>query len=347
MLFSIGTKVRFKHTGDLGEIIGRLGDGMVNVYLEEDDMEIPTFEDDLIRAEDYSKKTTVKAKFVPGKKKKKPIEPPRPKIETQYAIIKSKGIQLAFDPIHQSDGLTEKYQIYLINDTRTDVIFTFELFLNGDARKKISGRLPAISTLEVGELLYDELNDYPEIDIECWKITTSGTGSRLFKTLKIKAKQFFKKLITAPLLNRSAHLYIVFGKLENLNKPHEKEDLKSYTKRNIVTYKKDNPFRNYDQHNIKEYAEFSPEIDLHIEKLITTTRKMNNSEIIKIQLNHFEAYLAKAIRLGISPVFIIHGIGKGRLRDEIATRLIQNHDVLTFKNEYHPKYGWGATEVVL
>lgn len=347
MLFSIGTKVRFKHTGDLGEIIERLGDGMVNVYLIEDDMEIPTFEDDLVRAEDYSKKTSVKAKFVKGKKEKKPFVPPKPQIETQYTIIKSKGIQLAFDPVYKSDGLTEKYQMYLINDTRTDVIFTFELFLNDKSKKKTSGRLPAISILEIGELLYDQLNDYPEIDMECWRVTTSGTGSRMFKTLKIKAKQFFKKLITAPLLNRQAHLYIVFEKLENLPKHQDKEDLKTYTQRNVRVLKKDHPFYEYDQYNVQEYAEFVPEIDLHIEKLVTTTRKMNNAEIIKIQLRHFEAYLAKAIRLGVSPVFIIHGVGKGRLRDEIATRLIQNHEVLTFKNEYHPKYGYGATEVIL
>lgn len=346
MLFSIGTKVKFKHTGDYGEITGRLGDGMVNVYLEEEDMEIPTFEDDLVRVEDEYKKSSVKAKFVPAKKAKKPVERPQAVIETQYTIIKSKGIQLAFDPIHQSDGLVEKYRLFLINDTRNDALFTFELFLNSYSKKKASGRLPATSTFEVGEMLYDQLNDYPEIDMECWKITTSGTGSRLFKTLKIKPKNFFKKVITAPLLNRRVHWYVVFDKLEKTNK-QAGEDLKSYTKRNVVPLKTSSPYHQHDPHNIREYAAFRPEIDLHIESLITSTRKMTNAEILKIQLSHFELYLAKAIELGISPVFIIHGVGKGRLRDEIATSLIQNRDVVTFKNEYHPKYGWGATEVIL
>jgi len=39
-------------------------------------------------------------------------------------------------------------------------------------------------------------------------------------------------------------------------------------------------------------------------------------------------------------------IGKGRLRNEIASRLVQMPEVKTFKNEYHPNYGFGATEVI-
>jgi dsDNA-specific endonuclease/ATPase MutS2 len=43
---------------------------------------------------------------------------------------------------------------------------------------------------------------------------------------------------------------------------------------------------------------------------------------------------------------VIHGLGKGKLKNEIATRLINHPEVKTFKNEYHPKYGFGATEII-
>jgi len=73
---------------------------------------------------------------------------------------------------------------------------------------------------------------------------------------------------------------------------------------------------------------------------------MNNGEILKHQLWVFERYIDQALRLGIDNVFIIHGLGKGKLKTEIAKRLATHPFVQTYKNEFHPKYGWGATEVI-
>ncbi|RQH21817.1 hypothetical protein D5R40_31195 [Okeania hirsuta] len=45
-------------------------------------------------------------------------------------------------------------------------------------------------------------------------------------------------------------------------------------------------------------------------------------------------------------VFVIHGVGEGKLRNAIATRLIKYPEVVSFKNEFHPRYGFGATEII-
>jgi dsDNA-specific endonuclease/ATPase MutS2 len=58
---------------------------------------------------------------------------------------------------------------------------------------------------------------------------------------------------------------------------------------------------------------------------------------------HFElAYLHKRVS-----IIFIHGIGEGKLRDEIHERLRQKKSVKSFVNQYHPSYGYGATEVFL
>ena len=134
------------------------------------------------------------------------------------------------------------------------------------------------------------------------------------------------------------HHYIVFPH-EGKKKKVEKEDLKSYTKKNLKpVQKKRSNYLRFDDLDINEVAAFSPEIDLHIEKLDPSAIKRSNAEIIRIQLKHCDDFLAKAIRLGQERVFIIHGIGKGRLRDSIASRLIQMPEVVSFKNEFHPRY---------
>ena len=60
-----------------------------------------------------------------------------------------------------------------------------------------------------------------------------------------------------------------------------------------------------------------------------------------------QKFLDRAIRLGVPRIFVIHGLGEGKLREAIAARLKEHPDVVKFKNEFHHKYGYGATEVYL
>jgi hypothetical protein len=347
MLFVVGTKVKFLHTGDEGVVTGLLEGGMVNVYIRSADMEIPAFADDLIRAEAFEQHP-VKAKFVEGKKEPTAQKPPPISIETQYTILKSYGIQLAFLQQTGAEGLPEKYQIFLINDTNYDV--TYRVRFQTNHRKQVlwSDKLKKASAVMTGEMAYDDLNEAPEFEIECFWLTTEGAIGPVFKTLKIKPKTFFSNLRTAPLLNKPAHLFRLFERLPSSSGEKNEEDLSDYTKRHAKPSWRfsQSEFRIHAVADSKELAEFEPEIDLHIENLSEKSHKMSAADILRLQLSVFENYLAKAIRLGVPRVFVIHGIGEGRLKDEIATRLMKNPDVQTFKNEYHHRYGWGATEIV-
>ncbi len=345
MLFAIGTKVKFLHSSDEGEVTAILSEDMVNVLIKGDDMEIPVFVENLIRVEDEQSK--VKAKIVKGPQPKT-VEPPiMPPPEVQYTILKSVGLQLAFEPIHSKDGSTEKYNIYLINDTKYNLLVSFALYLQKRLHFRHNGKLNGVAILPVGEITFDQLNDAPEVSIECWRLTTEGTGSKLEKNLKIKPKQFFSRIRTAPILNKPVHLFRVFENLKtsDLRKPKD-EDLQSYTKRNVRPTSTHQEGALFNLNDVQEFAAFVPEIDLHIEKLTPFPQKMNKGAILRMQLDHFDNYLNQAIRLGVERVFIIHGVGEGKLRDAIATRLINNPQVVSFKNEYHHRYGYGATEVI-
>lgn len=346
MLLTEGTKVRLTNTGDEGVIDSILDTEMVNVLLN-NGMLIPAFIEDLERMEDtsLSNRPTVKAKFVTPKKTPLPPTPPHPETDSQYHILKSWGIQLAFDPNIQPDGTTSHYQIFLINDTPYHALFTFTLHLNGIPPHTLNGKIDSVSFVDLGKIKFTQLSDMPKVELDCWQVTTAGTGAKISTILKIKPKQFFKNTRTAPLLNRQVHWYQLF---ENFDKKEKTttEDLKTYTKNNARKPKNQSSnYIHFTGSHPMELAHFTNEIDLHIENLVNTSRKMSNSEIMKIQLAHFDRFLEKALRVGVANVFIIHGVGKGRLRNEIATRLMNHPHVRTFKNEYHHKYGFGATEV--
>ncbi len=44
---------------------------------------------------------------------------------------------------------------------------------------------------------------------------------------------------------------------------------------------------------------------------------------------------------------VVHGIGKGKLKKEIENILRDNEHVIDFHDASYPKYGYGATEVLL
>jgi len=347
MLFAIGSRVRLNHTGAEGIVSELLEHGMISILLDDGD-EIPVFEEDLMRIEDYRtalrSKPPIKAKVVKGPSEKKDSQPKFPEYQPQYSILKSLGIQLAFEPQYRPDGTTEKYNIHLINDTKYDVLFTFSLYLGEVLKLKSNGKIDSVTTFPLGDLLFDYLNEGPQVQFECWQVTTMGTGKKLAKTLKIKPQQFFKKVRTAPILNLKVHHYVLFENFDD--PPEEEEDLQTYTMRNSRPLKHTSSSRIIDKHSVSELANFNPEIDLHINSLTSKYEGLSNNEKIRIQLYHFDEFIAKGIRLGVPRVFVIHGVGKGKLRNEIASRLIQNPDVETFKNEFHPRYGYGATEVI-
>jgi len=120
MLLTEGSKVRVINTGDIGVVIEILSDGMVNVLLD-DDMEIPIAYENLERLTDTTIKYSagepippVKAKIVQGKKEYEAPKPPTAEHQSQYNILKSLGIQLAFDPVMRADGTTEQIKRRLL-----------------------------------------------------------------------------------------------------------------------------------------------------------------------------------------------------------------------------------------
>ncbi|HKK75336.1 MAG TPA: Smr/MutS family protein [Saprospiraceae bacterium] len=335
MSFEKGQAVKLKFADEKGVIISIETDGKLKVRLAESGAELAIAPEGL--------EPLANPESVAPKKQAAPELPE----EFSSDQLKNKGIQLAFDPIFQGDDVPEKYLVLLINDTPHEVIYQAKLSLTGEEVFKKMGKISPVSILQLGDLYYDELSDSPAMELDCCRITTDGTGARHLKSLKIKAKQFFKNIKLVPLLDRKVHLYQVFKNLEARRKEERGEDLKTYTRKQaqLQEVPKD-ANRKFWSHDVKAKAEFNNELDLHIDQLVDDPTELSKADILHLQIRTFEEYIEEALKLGVDRVFIIHGLGKGKLKNAIATRLIQMRFIKTFKNEWHHKYGWGATEVI-
>ncbi len=343
MLLAIGTRVRLRFTGESGVVTARLDDNLVQVRLDNDpDFTIPAFEEDLLPYQEQAPVHAAKPYVV---RSKEPEAPLRRVLKSQYHILKPKGVQLAFEPMPGRDEAISKYKVWLINDTQHEFLMEFDLYSLARDILKTEEKVPAAAAIELGDFLSDDLNDAPEAYVGLQRITTEGLDDLLEHTLRIKPKQFFNSLFTAPILNVLAYQFVLFDKFEKpMPQPGENlKDFAKHQKRKVKPESNSAPYRPFDP---EAFATFVPEIDLHIHHLLNGHARLDKGEILRIQLLHFQQFIDKAIRLGAPSVFIIHGVGEGKLRETIAARLKENPHVAKFKNEYHHKYGYGATEVI-
>lgn len=86
------------------------------------------------------------------------------------------------------------------------------------------------------------------------------------------------------------------------------------------------------------------EVDLHIEKLVKSTKGMTNFEMLNLQLHTVKRQLEFAMRKRIQKVVFIHGVGDGVLKEEL-NYLFGKYNNLKFYDAEYQKYGLGATEV--
>lgn len=94
---------------------------------------------------------------------------------------------------------------------------------------------------------------------------------------------------------------------------------------------------------VKDKNEVVMEVDLHAEKLVKSTRGMDNYDILSLQIQTAKRKLEYCVSKRISKLVLIHGVGEGVLKTELEL-MLNNYPVKYYDASYQ-KYGLGATEV--
>lgn len=335
MMFQVGDKVVVKHTNDEGEVIDIINEKMV--MLEVRGVKFPAYTDQL---EFPYFKRFMEQKKTPAPQPKKYID----EVRTEKKTIAEKiadGVSLSFIPVMVSDefgdDVVEELKIHLVNRTHKDYHFTYQLHYVGKEGFILKNTIKSFEDFYIHDIDFESLNDSPSFTVEFALVKPEKNKAPYFEThLKLKPKQVFNRISE---LQRKGEGVFSYKLMEEYPDKKEEETID-------MSVLSKSGYKIYDLAQTRQHIEQAKSIiDLHIEVLAPDYDHMSAIESLALQLKTFEKYLDLAIFHHLPSMVVIHGVGSGKLRDEIHEILRTKSEIRTFVNQYHPSFGYGATEI--
>lgn len=241
-------------------------------------------------------------------------------------------------PINSAQVPAPAFDVYILNESGEALTIVFSWSAQGHTPVNRSLLLAHGQVEQVHHILLDTLNDRPSITLDC-KLLEPKTGLKgaFSCRCKLKPKLILQPGITIPLFAKPVYQQVLIDKLPM--------DQRSDAPLKDVLKRKAKAAPTQISAAIMKKANLLPVIDLHAEALGINPKALDNGAILALQLRAFQEWLDAVIRFGYDKVYVIHGDGKGVLKRHIHETLSTWPFVIDYNNNYHPRYGTGATEI--
>ncbi|KIC90049.1 Smr/MutS family protein [Flavihumibacter sp. ZG627] len=337
MKFEVGDKVVVRLTNEDGEVVEIINEKMVMVDVR--GVKFPAYTDqlDFPYFKQFSKQKLVKEKpkpktFIDQVPKEKIVQKPR---------RDPNGVWITFIPKFEADEFGDEVvsnlKIHLHNQNDAGYSFTYQLKYFGDTDFELRNEILAFQDFYLHDIPFADLNDSPSYHFEFSLLTPDKKKAPFFEaSLKLKPKQVFMKIQEIQQKGEPTFSYQLFK-----DYPAKVEEEKMELGKLAAA-----GYKIYEASQARQHLPPARTVvDLHMEKLTDSWKGMSNFEILQMQMQEFEKYFDLALAHYQPMLTIIHGVGSGRLRDEIHDMLRHRSQVKYFVNQYHPSYGYGATEI--
>ncbi len=342
MNFKIGDKVRFLNEKGEGVVSKIINKSTVGVTIE-DGFELPFAVTQLLIINNTS----------PSQVQAKIVEIPEESFEkiknnTSSKKEEQEGIYIAFSPEKENNISHSDFNVWMINHTNYQILFTYSIFSQDGFKTIETGNLGSFehSLIEtIDQELLTESSNF-KIDVLFFDEHKHEHQLPISEVIRLKPIKLYKEnaFLENSFISQKSLIINVFQMDENQKEEtySPKMDLSKilFQKQNYSdTPKRSKPHANNN-------PAFEMEIDLHIEELMDNYSGMSNAEIIQIQLKQFQKALDKAINEHYRKLVVIHGVGNGRLKQEVRS-ILSSYNNLRVHDGAYSKYGFGATEIVL
>lgn len=336
MKFQLGDKVLVILSNEEGEVVEIINSKMVMVDVR--GVKFPAYTDQLDFP--YFKRFSEKKQVVNPPVKKYLDQLPKEKYAGP-AVSFPPGVWLLFLPKFETDEFGDEVvtslKIHLMNGTDIGYRFHYKLNYFGKMDFDLNNEIGAQKDFYLHDMPFSNLNDGPLFECEFSLLTADKSKADYYETsLKLKTKQVFTAIEEIRQKGTPSFSYKLFDSYPFKTK-EDKLDIGGLSAAG---------YKIYDAAKVRQHlAPARTVVDLHIEKLTDDWKGLTNFEILTIQLREFERYYYLAVSHHQPTLIIVHGLGTGKLRDEIHELLRLKKEVKNFVNRYHPSFGYGATEI--
>jgi len=333
MKFSIGDRILLTRTGEEGHVTAYINPQMLEV--EVGGIAFPVHLEDIDHP--YMKWFTDKS--AKSKKKSLPEQLPVEKDKDRKQRL-AKGVYLSFIPVYKTEEMEEvvdHLKVYMLNEMPQPLKYVYDVRFSHKSEFRHEGALHAFGNVYLHNVSYTDMNDQPRFH---WQLTDTVNAEMETAEgiLRIRPAKLFEHIDSLLSNGQPAFSYLLIDDFVPKKKAvpieprkHSGEPFSKLQALPLITTKTIEPARY--------------EIDLHIEQLVGNKGGLTNTDIVTIQLNTLQHYIQLAIVHRQERMVVIHGLGKGKLREEVHAILKQVPEVGRFKNEWSGKYGFGATEI--
>ncbi len=362
MKFKTGDKVKFLNENGGGVVSKIISSKLVYVKIE-DGFEIPTMVSELVKIEDSRKMAgqmfqenfsgTFRENGIQDEEEqdyhKVVFDDRSSKLEIFQAKGKNKrGVYLAFVPQEQRWLITGLLDIFIVNYTDYDILFS--LFL-----RKPTGAFEGTDYDSVGPNTKILLNTIERENIEKWssgiiqilyykdldtKVLSPANCNFNFKPSKLYKENNYH---TSSFMSEKAFLLMLNEIAVQAAVANSPEGEKYEKEHKLQQAKQTKPKQIIDKHRTSPREAV---IDLHIGELVENYSKMSNAEMLNYQLNYFVKCIESAISNFLTKLIFIHGVGDGVLKNKMY-EILKEYDNIQVKDASMKKFGYGATEVLI
>ncbi len=336
MKFQEDDKIIVLATGEQGRVVEWIDKKML--LIEVGGVQFPVYADQI----DFPYFNDFTAKKEPLKATSKTTQIPK----TEKSIsrqVQRDGVWISFFPVLDKDvfddDIISHFRIFLLNHTEDDLVFDLSIFYGTNKEIDLKHTINSFGEMYLFDLPFENLNDQPRFDFDFSLTLTDKKRADHFEVLfKPKPKQIFKMAEEVLKDQKASFTFNLFEFLP-VKIEHERIDISKLNSAGFKIYPAD-----------KIRSNLPPQrtlIDLHADKLSQVPKNANPAEILDIQLKAFEHFYEQALLHRLPQIIVIHGIGTGRLKDEIHELLRHKNEVKSFVNRLHPLYGYGSTEIWL
>jgi hypothetical protein len=334
MKYQVGDKVLILHSNEEADVIDIINNKMLMVDVK--GVQFPVYMDQVDFP--YFKRFTENKQVF--KKEKTYVDDLR-KEKGAREKKQEDGMWLSFLPVMDTDEfgdtVVEELKLHLLNHTSNTYKFTYRLHYFGKPDFELKNEIHAFEDFYLHDIPFADLNDSPSFEFEfSLAEPDKKKASHYEASVRLKPKQLFARIEELKKNNLATFTQLLFDKYPD-------RAMEDRVEPGILATK---GYKVYEASKARQHLEPARTVlDLHIEKITPDWKALSNYEILSMQLKEFEKYYHLAVVHHFPSMIVIHGIGEGVLRNEIHDILRLKREVRSFVNQYHPAYGFGATEI--